>query len=356
MKILAIDDNPDNLTALRAVIADRLPGVEVLTAPDGPSGLAMAQAEDPDVILLDIVMPDMDGYAVCRALKADERLQVIPVLFLTALKTDRDGRSMALEAGCEGFLAKPFDELELNTRLQAMAKIKAATLIQRGDQARLASLVAERTRALQQSQHSMLNLLEDLREENAARKASEQLLQKSLVILKETGKMAKVGGWEIDVETGIATWTEQTYHIFGMDPSQGAPLLPEGLSCYAPASRPIMAQALQRAMKAGVPYDLEVELITTKGNHRWVHTNGQAIRENGKIVRLAGSIQDITERKQVEAVLAEQLDELRRWQVATLGREGRVAELKHEVNALAARLGIPLPYATPEELEQKALR
>ena len=117
-----------------------------------------------------------------------------------------------------------------------------------------------------------------------------------------------------------------------------------------------MAQALQRAMKAGVPYDLEVELITTKGNHRWVHTNGQAIRENGKIVRLAGSIQDITERKQVEAVLAEQLDELRRWQVATLGREGRVAELKHEVNALAARLGIPLPYATPEDLEQKVLR
>ena len=90
MKILAIDDNPDNLIALQAVVSDRLPGTRVLTALNGPQGIDMALAEDPDVILLDIVMPGMDGYAVCRKLKEDERLQMIPVLFLTALKTDAD--------------------------------------------------------------------------------------------------------------------------------------------------------------------------------------------------------------------------------------------------------------------------
>ena len=174
MKILAIDDNPDNLTALKAVMSDRLPKATLLTALNGPHGLEVAQAEDPDVILLDIVMPGMDGYAVCRKLKEDAHLQTIPVLFLTALKTDRHSRVKALDAGAEGFLAKPFDEIELTVQIQAMAKIKTATLMQRDDNARLAGLVAERTRLLQQSETATLNLLEDLKAENAARKQSEE--------------------------------------------------------------------------------------------------------------------------------------------------------------------------------------
>jgi DNA-binding response OmpR family regulator len=172
MKILAIDDNRDNLTALKAVVKDRLPGAKFLGAMNGPKGLELAQAEDPDVILLDIVMPDMDGYEVCRKIKENALLQSIPVLFLTAIKTDREGRVKALEAGAEGFLAKPFDEIELTAQIRAMAKIKAAALMQRDDNARLAGLVAERTRALEQSKAATLNLLEDLKVENEARKTS----------------------------------------------------------------------------------------------------------------------------------------------------------------------------------------
>lgn len=184
MKILAIDDNPDNLITLKAVISDRLPGVEVLTALSGPQGVMVARAADPDVILLDIVMPGMDGYSVCRQLKDDEDLQVIPVLFLTALRTDRDSRVRALEAGGEGFLTKPFDDLELCAQIQAMAKIKTATLIQRNDKERLAALVAQRTQALQENQNAMLNLLEDLHAENEARKMGEQAMGKQLEELR----------------------------------------------------------------------------------------------------------------------------------------------------------------------------
>jgi two-component system cell cycle sensor histidine kinase/response regulator CckA len=126
LTILAIDDNPDNLTSLRAVVRDALPGVAVLTALSDAQGIALAQAEDPDVILLDSVLPGMDGYAVCRALKADDRLRHIPVVFLTALRTDRESRLQALEVGAEGFLATPLDEVELIAQIHAMAKIKAA--------------------------------------------------------------------------------------------------------------------------------------------------------------------------------------------------------------------------------------
>jgi PAS domain S-box-containing protein len=179
MTLLAIDDNRDNLTTLKAVLADRLPGVRFLTAQSGPEGLALALAEDPDVILLDIVMPGMDGYAVCRALKDDAQQQATPVLFMTAIRSDRDSRVKALEAGAEGFLSKPFDESELIAQIRAMAKIKAAALQQRDANARLVGLVEERTRALQQSQTAALTLLEELKAENEARKASEKALRRS---------------------------------------------------------------------------------------------------------------------------------------------------------------------------------
>lgn len=150
LKILAIDDTSDNLLTLRTVLRDLLPAAAVLTAADGPTGLALARAEDPDVILLDIVMPEMDGFAVCRTLKADARLRDIPVVFLTALRSDRQTRLEALEAGAEGFLAKPFDEVELLVLVRTMAKIKAADRLQQRERDRLAALVAERTRDLKQ--------------------------------------------------------------------------------------------------------------------------------------------------------------------------------------------------------------
>jgi len=169
LAILAIDDIRDNLTALRAVVAEQLPGTRLLTALDGPTGLAMARAEDPDVILLDIVMPGMDGFAVCRQLKADERLRAIPVIFLTAMRTDRESRVDALEAGAEGFLAKPFDEVELTAQIRAMAKIKTANRLQRRENEQLAELVVERTRELERE------LAEHKQAEQEREKLEEQL-------------------------------------------------------------------------------------------------------------------------------------------------------------------------------------
>lgn len=150
MKILAIDDNPDNLTTLKAVLSDVFPRVRVLTALNGRNGIELALAEDPDVVLLDIIMPEMDGFEVCRKLKDDERLRHIPVVFLTALKTDRDSRIKALEVGAEAFLSKPLDETELTAQIRAMTKIKTAAILQRQENERLTLLVAERTRELEQ--------------------------------------------------------------------------------------------------------------------------------------------------------------------------------------------------------------
>jgi signal transduction histidine kinase len=150
LKILTIDDNQDNLITLKAVISDAFPGVKIISALNGPKGIELALAESPDVILLDIVMPQMDGYMVCRRLKADERLRHIPVVFLTALRTDRESRIRALEAGAEAFLVKPLDEVELTAQIRAMVKVKALNVQQRQEREELAVLIAQRTEELEQ--------------------------------------------------------------------------------------------------------------------------------------------------------------------------------------------------------------
>jgi len=147
-KILAIDDINDNLISLKAIIADAFPGADVFTALNGAKGIELAIANDPDVILLDIIMPGMDGFEVCRRLKGDERVRDIPVVFITAIKGDKENRIKALEVGAEGFLAKPIDEPELIAQVRAMVKIKEASEQKRNENERLKTLIEERTREL----------------------------------------------------------------------------------------------------------------------------------------------------------------------------------------------------------------
>ncbi len=176
IKILAIDDNPDNLITLRALIKESFPDSLILTALNGTKGLELAVAENPDVILLDIVMPGIDGFDVCQMLKADKYLCDIPVIFITALKGDKMSRIRALEVGAEAFLAKPIDETELTAQIRAMVKIKIANSEKYAEKERLTALVAEQTREMRETITATLNLLEDLSRENEARKKTEEAL------------------------------------------------------------------------------------------------------------------------------------------------------------------------------------
>ena len=179
IKILAIDDNRDNLISIKALIKDIIPDALTLTTESGAKGLELAATEDPDVILLDIVMPVMDGYQVCKKLKADKKLSDIPVVFVTALKDDKESRILALEVGGDAFLAKPIDESELKAQIYAMVKIKTANTQKHAEKEQLAALIAEQTFEIKMAYSATLNLLEDLKKENEARKKSEEELFES---------------------------------------------------------------------------------------------------------------------------------------------------------------------------------
>lgn len=120
LTVLAVDDQPANLRLLEAVLAPR--GYDVRTAGSGAEALAALAEGDIDLVLLDIVMPGMDGYQVVRAIRADQRIGFVPVVMITA-SGDQE-RLAALEAGADDFVAKPFDKAELLARVASLARVK----------------------------------------------------------------------------------------------------------------------------------------------------------------------------------------------------------------------------------------
>lgn len=114
-KILIVDDEPDIVAALG--IRMKSAGYEVIAAADGMEGLDAARKQNPDLILLDIMLPKLDGYKVCRILKFDENYRHIPIIMITAKVTDVN-KKMGEEVGADAYITKPFNPEEL------MAKIK----------------------------------------------------------------------------------------------------------------------------------------------------------------------------------------------------------------------------------------
>jgi len=131
------------------------------------------------------------------------------------------------------------------------------------------------------------------------RKQAEETLKKSEALLSEMGRMAKIGGWEFDARTGQGTWTEEVARIHDMAPEEQTSM-EIGIGVYRGESRQKIEAATKAAIEDGTPYDLELEMVTAKGNRKWVRTIAQPVREGGKVGRVAGSFQDITERKQAE--------------------------------------------------------
>jgi len=124
------------------------------------------------------------------------------------------------------------------------------------------------------------------------------------VLINEMGRAAKIGGWEFDPRTGKGTWTDEVARIHDMEVDDETSMS-EGLSFYADESKALIEEAIKKASEEGVPYNLELELITKKGDRKWVRTIGEPTIINGVTTRLHGSFQDITVSKQNEERIKE---------------------------------------------------
>jgi CheY-like chemotaxis protein len=160
MKLLAIDDLRDNLLTLGALIKIFIPTATLETALSGAKGIEMARAIQPDAILLDILMPEMDGFETTRRLKADPATCHIPVILLTALKTDSSGKVKGLESGADAFLTKPIDESELVAQVKAMVRIKRSEDALRRERDFLEQQLHERMEEVRNKQRLNMLLLD----------------------------------------------------------------------------------------------------------------------------------------------------------------------------------------------------
>jgi len=309
IKILAIDDNQDNLISLKALIKESFPDALTRTALNGEEGIEKARKENPDVILLDIIMPGMDGFETCLKLKAEQHLADIPVLFLTALKGDKESRIHALECGAEAFLTKPIDETELTAQIRAMIKIRAANYAKHHEKEQLAAQVAEKTRELKITHTATLNLLEDLKNEVEARKKSETELIESEKKYRFMFANNPQPMWIYDLETlAFLEVNNAAFHHYGYSKE-------EFLSMTLKDIRPLE--------------DIEALMIDVKENAQQIdHTSSEwrHTKKNGELIfveivstpvsfkgRKARHVMatDITERKKAAEALRESEEKYR---------------------------------------------
>lgn len=149
----------------------------------------------------------------------------------------------------------------------------------------------------------MIASVEDISE----RKKAEETLRQSNAVMDKIQNLAKIGGWEYDLVSQKMFWTKETYLLHDMVPGDikpgSAEHISKGQQCYRPEDIPVVMAAFNRCKEAGTPYDLELPFTTVKGRQLWIRTTAQAEWDGDRLVKVVGSLQDITERKLAEETL-----------------------------------------------------
>ncbi|MBO0346487.1 PAS-domain containing protein [Roseibium sp. CAU 1637] len=159
-------------------------------------------------------------------------------------------------------------------------------------QLRRLGVVVEGLIKAHRSQEELSASLELIRTEKKIAVSNGQLLEK-------VADVSGVGGWELDLQTSELTWTRRTHEIHDV-PYDFIPTLDEALEFYPPRARPVITEAVSKAIESGGSWDLELPFLTAQGRHIWVHAVGSTLLEDGKAVRLVGAFEDITDRKLAE--------------------------------------------------------
>ncbi len=269
--ILIVDDIAANRETLRELLD--LPDYRVVEATDGPTALRMAVEIPPDLVLLDVMMPGMDGYEVCRRLRSDARLAAVPVIMITALD-DQASRLAGIEAGADDFITKPFNSVELRARVRTITRLNRYRRL------------LETQAALGESEARFLQM---------AGRSADVFWFATINPMRFTFVSAavdKIWGWP------AARFYEE------------ARLWGGGIH---PEDQP-RVQAAYEEVCAGrsAQFAEEFRVVRPNGTVCWVINRGTPVRDaGGQIVSMGGVAGDITERKQAEIDLRESAERYR---------------------------------------------
>jgi PAS domain S-box-containing protein len=286
-KILAIDDNEINLILLNQIFKLHYPEFTFLKATTGKEGIDLAQNENPEIILLDILMPEMNGYEVCAILKEDQVTRRIPILMISALGQNPIERTRGLNAGADAFISKPFSQDELRAQIDVVLRIKKAEdLLRKGNES-LEILIKDQTTKHLQSEERFLQISEHAREFY----------------------------WEVD-SNGIFNYVSPVIEkILCEKPDEIV-----GEKSYIELFQLDRAKSkknpIETSFQKQVSFkDCEVE-ITIKGKKRiWLSVSGfPTFDKNDEFYGVRGVCYDISKRKQSEIALEKSLNQIKNYQ------------------------------------------
>ena len=149
-----------------------------------------------------------------------------------------------------------------------------------------------------------------IRADITKRKLAEDQVRRMTTLQEQTGEIAHIGGWELDLRTGVLNWTREVFNIHEL-PSDTVPSVDRGIDFYPPDVQPVIRAAVDRAIEDAIPFDLELPFVTAKGNRRWVRSQCSIEKADGRVVRIYGTFQDITEAHHARAQLAQSEREAR---------------------------------------------
>jgi PAS domain S-box-containing protein len=278
-RVLVVDDNADLRRYVARLLSARF---HVITAADGAAALELIQQEKPDLVLSDVMMPKLDGFALLKAIRSRPELRTIPVILLSA-RAGEDSRIEGLDAGADDFLVKPFSARELIARVNVHLQM-----------ARIRREAGERERELRTRAEVFASAL---------RESSERLT----AALGAAG----TGTFRWDLRTNVLHFDEALNRLFGLIPGPTARSLAAFLELIHPDDRPRVRTACERSMHDGVNFDLEFRTLLPDGSFRWLEDKAEAFfDETGKPAYMTGACVDITKRKQAETFVWRQKDVL----------------------------------------------
>ncbi len=308
MNILAIDDNCDNLITLEALVKEAFPFAKITCESVPEKAFDSALHNVPDIVLMDLLMPGTDGFTLCRRFKMNKTLQDSPVIFVTALKGDKDSRIKALEAGGEAFLLKPIDESELTAQIRAMMKIRLANLDKKDQKKRLETSLLLRTEELRKE-------LEEKKRIEEALKSSEEGFK---AILNATGDAA----FMMDRNGNVIALNSELARRMGKTPEE---LIGRCLYDFMSSENAeFRKNMMDKVFETGEP------VIFEDGR------NGVIIEsrvfplkdEDGHVYKVVVFGRDITEHRKAENALAESEKRVRSKLDAILAPEGDIGTLE----------------------------